>query len=221
MPLLLFSIIVTTVLLLSLVTMQLLPLPKRPKLSNFTLVPNSQVHLSKANNATEVYDLEGAYWEFEIELANVPERDALALDAALAKLRGQVGTFLLFDYRREQLDKDFTGLVNGANQDGNILNVDGLPANKTLLVAGERMQVGSGQSAELKILTADVITNSVGQATITFESPVRKIPADNALITFKQPAGLFRLADNRQGLASAQYKKGIVTSWKIKGREAF
>ncbi len=34
-----------------------LPLPKRP---NFKLVPNSQVHLNKANNATEVYDLEGA-----------------------------------------------------------------------------------------------------------------------------------------------------------------
>lgn len=201
--------------------MQLLPLPKRPKLSNFKLVPNSQIHLNKANNATEVYDLEGAYWEFEIELANVPERDALALDAAIAKLRGQVGTFLLFDYRREQLDKDFTAYVRGANQDGNILNVDALPANQTILVAGERMQIGTGQNSELKVLTEDVVTNSLGHATLIFESPVRKIPADNTLITFKQPAGLFRLADNNQGLASAQYKKGIVTSWKIKGREAF
>lgn len=201
--------------------MQPLPLPKRPKLSNFTLVPNSQTHLNKANNATEIYDLEGAYWEFEIELANVPERDALALDGFIASLRGQVGTFTLVDYRREQLDKDFTGFVRGANQDGNILNIDGLPANQTLLVAGERMQVGVGQSTELKILTADLISNSIGQSTVNFESPVRRIPADNTLITFKQPAGLFRLADNKQGLASAQYKKGIVTSWKIKGREAF
>jgi len=160
-------------------------------------VPNSQTHLNKANNATEIYDLEGAYWEFEIELANVPERDALALDGFIASLRGQVGTFTLVDYRREQLDKDFTGFVRGANQDGNILNIDGLPANQTLLVAGERMQVGVGQSTELKILTADLISNSIGQATANFESPVRKIPADNTLITFKQPG------------------------WKIKGREAF
>ena len=201
--------------------MQPLPLPKRPKISNFTLVPNSQTHLNKTNNATEVYDLEGAYWEFEIELANVPERDALALDGFIASLRGQVGTFTLIDYRREQLDKDFTGYVRGANQDGNILNLHALPANQTLLVAGERMQVGVGQNTELKILTADLVSDSVGQATAIFESPVRKIPAENTLITFNQPAGLFRLADNKQGLTSAQYKNGIVTSWKIKGREAF
>jgi len=201
--------------------MQPLTLPKRPKLSNFTLVPNSQIHLNKANNATEVYDLEGAYWEFEIELANVPERDALALDGFIASLRGQVGTFTLIDYRREQLDKDFVGYVRGANQDGNILNIDGLPANQTLLVVGERMQVGIGQNTELKVLTQDLVTDSLGRATVIFESPLRKIPADNTLITFKQPVGLFRLADNKQGLASAQYKNGIVTSWKIKGREAF
>ncbi|WP_275668494.1 hypothetical protein [Pseudoalteromonas sp. Isolate3] len=36
-----------------------IPLPKHPKRSNFKLVPNSQVHLNKANNATEGYDLEG------------------------------------------------------------------------------------------------------------------------------------------------------------------
>ncbi|MDC3190407.1 hypothetical protein NQU96_11700 [Pseudoalteromonas elyakovii] len=198
-----------------------LPLPKRPKRSNFKLVPNSQVHLNKANNATEVYDLEGAYWEFEIELANVPEREALALDAFIASLRGQVGTFTLFDYRREQLDKGFTGYVRGENQDGNTLVIDGLPLNQTLLVAGERMQVGVGQNTELKILTGDLVSDSLGRATVVFESPLRKIPADNTLITFKQPRGLFRLADNNQGIYSAEYKKGIVTSWKIKGREAF
>lgn len=198
-----------------------LPLPKRPKRSNFKLVPNSQIHLNKANNATEVYDLEGAYWEFEIELANVPEREALALDAFIASLRGQVGTFTLFDYRREQLDKDFTGYVRGENQDGNTLVIDGLPLNQTLLVAGERMQVGVGQNTELKILTGDLVSDSLGRATVVFESPLRKIPADNTLITFKQPRGLFRLADNNQGIDSAEYKKGIVTSWKIKGREAF
>jgi len=199
----------------------LLPLPKRPKLCVFNLVPNSVAHVSKANNATEVYDNEGAYWEFELVIENVKEKDALALDAFIATLRGQVGTFTLFDYRREQLDKDFTAFVNGNNQDGNTLNITGLPANKTLLVAGERLTIGSGELAELKMLTQDLISDSAGQATITFESPVRKIPANNTSIYFKQPTGLFRLLDNKQGISSAKYNKGIVTSWRIKGREAF
>ncbi|MBQ4810594.1 hypothetical protein J8M20_04575 [Pseudoalteromonas luteoviolacea] len=47
--------------------------------------------MSKTNNASEVYDLKGAFWEFETELANVSEPDALTLDAFLAKCRGAVG----------------------------------------------------------------------------------------------------------------------------------
>lgn len=50
---------------------------------------------------------------------------------------------------------------------------------------------------------------------------MRVIPADNTPLYFNQPKGVFRLADNKQGIASAQYKNGIVTRWRIKGREAF
>lgn len=122
--------------------MLLFPLPKHPKSCVFRLVPNSQSYVSKANNASEIYDLEGAYWEFEIEIANVPDKEALKLDGFMASLRGQVGTFLMFDYRREQSDKQFTAFVKGANQDGNTLLIDGLPINQTLMLAGERFQLG-------------------------------------------------------------------------------
>jgi len=201
--------------------MLLFPLPKHPKSCVFRLVPNSQSYVSKANNASEIYDLEGAYWEFEIEIANVPDKEALKLDGFMASLRGQVGTFLMFDYRREQSDKQFTAFVKGANQDGNTLLIDGLPINQTLMLAGERFQLGDGNTAELKVLTQDLVSNSLGQANIVFESPMRVIPADNTPLYFKQPKGVFRLADNKQGIASAQYKNGIITSWRIKGREAF
>jgi len=201
--------------------MLLFPLPKHPKSCVFRLVPNSQSYVSKANNASEIYDLEGAYWEFEIEIANVPDKEALKLDGFMASLRGQVGTFLMFDYRREQSDKQFTAFVKGANQDGNTLLIDGLPINQTLMLAGERFQLGDGNTAELKVLTQDLVSNSLGQANIVFESPIRVIPADNTPLYFNQPKGVFRLADNKQGIASAQYKNGIITSWRIKGREAF
>ena len=134
----------------------------------------------------------------------------------MASLRGQVGVFTLFDYRREQLDKDFTGLVNGASQDGNTLIIDGLAPNQTLLVAGERFQVGAGELVELKMLTQDLVTNASGVATVMFESPLRKIPVDNTPLYF-----IFRLIDNKQGISEAKYKNGIITNWRIKGREAF
>lgn len=146
--------------------MEHLPLPKAPKKCLFRLVPNSSVHVSKHNNASEIFDLEGAYWEFEIEVTNVTEDDALALDAFLTKLRGQVGQFLLHDYRREQLDLNIPARVDGANQDGNILNIFQLPVNRVYAKAGMYVQIAIGESAELKKLTADVVVDSYGKAKI-------------------------------------------------------
>lgn len=201
--------------------MEHIPLPKAPKKCVFRLVPNSSVHVSKHNNSSEIFDLEGAYWEFEIELANVPESEALELDAFLTKLRGQVGKFLMHDYRREQLDLNIPARVDGANQDGNILNIFQLPVNRVYAKAGMYVQIATGESAELKKLTADVVVDSYGKATIEFESPLRRIPNHFDEVVFQQPAGVFRLKDNKQGLADAELKNGLVTSWKIKGREAF
>ncbi|MCO7187602.1 MULTISPECIES: hypothetical protein [unclassified Pseudoalteromonas] len=55
--------------------------------------------VSKANNASKVCDLEGANREFELELTNVREDDALALDAFLAEFRGQLGKFVMQDFK--------------------------------------------------------------------------------------------------------------------------
>ncbi|MCF2855911.1 hypothetical protein L1286_00380 [Pseudoalteromonas sp. SMS1] len=177
--------------------------------------------MSKTNHASEVYDLEGAYWEFEIELANVSESDALALDAFLAKCRGSVGKFLCYDYRFLQDELDSFARVVEPYQDGNVLNVSGLPVNGVYAKAGNRIQIGEGENAELKVLTADAVVDSYGACTLEFESPMRQIPASNTPVYFRRPAGVFRLLDNKQGLAEAQVKNGFVTSWKIKGREAF
>jgi len=200
---------------------ELIPFPKRPFSSVFRLVPNSKINTSKVNNASEILDLEGAYWEAEFEFRNIKEEDALGLEGFLAAQRGSVGKFLAYDFRREQLDKDFTANVNGANQDGNTLDISGLTPLQTLAKIGERFQLGDGANAELKMLTKHVTSDDSGNATIEFESPVRKIPATNTPLYFKQPKGLFRLANNKQGLSDAQSKNGLVTSWRIKLREAF
>ncbi|PCK30461.1 hypothetical protein [Pseudoalteromonas piscicida] len=201
--------------------MEHLPLPKPPKSCVFRLVPNSQLHINKANNASEVFDNEGAYWEFEIELTNVPESDALELDGFLASLRGSVGRFLMHDYRREQERLDTTAYVYGGYNDGAALPVTNLPAGQVYARAGEKIQIGTGSASELKILTENVLPSATGTTTLRFESPLRRIPAHNTPVCFVRPAGVFRLIDNKQGLADAQYKNGVVTSWRIRGREAF
>lgn len=200
---------------------QILPFPKRPYSCVFRLVPNSKINVSKANNASEVFDLEGAYWEAEIEIRNIRDENALELEGFLAAQRGSVGKFLVYDFRREQLDRDFIAYVDGDNQDGNLLNITGLTPNALIAKSGERFQLADNENTELKMLTQDVESDANGNASIEFQSPIRKIPSSNTPLYFKQPKGLFRLANNKQGLADAEFKNGIITSWRIKLREAF
>tara|TARA_Y100001956_G_C4073503_1_gene165019 strand:- start:96 stop:335 length:240 start_codon:yes stop_codon:yes gene_type:complete len=58
------------------------------------------------------------------------------------------------------------GRVDGAYQDGNILNIFQLPVNRVYAKAGMYVQIATGESAELKKLTADVVVNSYGKAKI-------------------------------------------------------
>jgi hypothetical protein len=92
--------------------------------------------------------------------------------------------------------------VNGANQIGNSINIDGASPNETaFLKAGDYVQIGTGLSSRLLKVLADVSTNSLGQATIDVWPRIRTAPADNSSLFVENTVGLFRLAS---GIASWQ-----------------
>lgn len=81
-----------------------------------------------------------------------------------------------------------TPLVNGAGQTGNTLAIDGLPNSITgVYLKGDML----GCSDMLFMVTVDANSNGSGQTTVTFEPPMWKVPADNAVITVVQPRGRF------------------------------
>lgn len=96
--------------------------------------------------------------------------------------------------------EDAAALVNGADQTGATLAIDGLQASKAdVFKAGDYFQIGTGSSSRLHMVTADADSNGSGEATLDIWPPLRASPADNAALTITSPKGVFRLTGDVNG----------------------
>jgi hypothetical protein len=117
----------------------------------------------------------------------------------LMKLNGQYGTFLLGDplgqtARGSASTQAGTPLVNGPNQTGSTLSIDGLPLSVTgYLLAGDYIQIGSGATAKLYKIMTQVNSDASGTAIIDIWPDIRTSPADNDSISVANTFGVFRL----------------------------
>ena len=119
--------------------------------------------------------------------------------AFLLSLKGHVGTFFLNDPNCTSSQGAATGLadfilVNGANQTGSTLNVDGLTTEITdYFKAGDYIQIGLNSEYGLYKVLQDVDSNSLGEAILSVWPDVRTAPPDNTSIITSSPKGIFRL----------------------------
>lgn len=87
--------------------------------------------------------------------------------------------------------------VAGASQTGASLDVDGAsPDEAGYLLEGDYIQLGTGASARLYMVTDDVDTDGSGAATINVWPAITVAPADNAGVIVANTVGAFRLASN-------------------------
>lgn len=143
----------------------------------------------------------GERWVVTMTFPPMEPLDAGAFRAFLAMLKGRYGTFLVGDYTRTEpkgnINLSATLLVNGGSQTGNTLNVDGAGNNVTKVFrAGDWIQLSSGGSSRLHMVTEDVNSNGSGQAALTIVPALRSSPSDNAAVTFTNCKGVFRLLRN-------------------------
>lgn len=141
----------------------------------------------------------GQRWEAEISLPPMKRADAEAWVGWLLALRGRSGTFLLGDPLATSPigNGGGTPLVQGADQTGSTLVIDGCTASQsTYLAAGDYIQLGSGASSQLYKVTQTASSDIAGNATLEIWPELRSSPADNATITVDAPKGLFRLSTN-------------------------
>jgi hypothetical protein len=144
----------------------------------------------------------GQRWEAEVSIAPMKRADAEEWVAFLVSLKGGLGTFLLGDpnaaaARGSASSAPGTPLVNGADQTGDSLTIDGAPNSASnYLRAGDYIQLGGGSSATLHKVLKDVTTNASGQASLDLWPAVRTAPANDATVVVGNCKGVFRLAAN-------------------------
>ena len=158
----------------------------------FGLENNNQVFESPLSNSIQVSELTGARWYATFNLPPMKKDNALEYIGFLQRLQGRVHSFFGYDANHRSPSGTIAGstlLVNGANQTGTSLVLDG-GANSTLVLkAGDFFSVNN----ELKMVTANATTDGSGDVTVNFVPSLRSSPSDDASITTTNPVCTMKL----------------------------
>jgi hypothetical protein len=158
----------------------------------FGLQNNNQVFESPLSNSIQVSELTGARWYATFNLPPMKKDNALEYIGFLQRLQGRVHSFFGYDANHRSPSGTIAGstlLVNGADQTGTSLILDG-GANSTLVLkAGDFFSVNN----ELKMVTANATTDGSGDVTVNFVPSLRSSPSDDASITTVNPVCTMKL----------------------------
>lgn len=149
--------------------------------------------LSPFSGAGQAHDFGGRVWRAKIDLPLMRRAVADEWLAFFSKLRGPAGWFLMGDFDRRVPRGTIAGTpaVMGASQSGNGLAIDGCTAFTTWL-RGDMFQLESRLYRIVENFTAD----SGGAGILQFEPSLRSAPANDALLTYQSPKGLWRLTQS-------------------------
>lgn len=156
------------------------------------LDPNTQVFESPLDKSVQTLELPGSRWRFSGVFNVLQEPDAALLEGFLAQLRGRANRFTMYNQSRPvpRGTVNLSGvLVNGNQAAGTTLNIKTAGAAKTLLI-GDYI----GVNGEVKIVVANATADGSGNASVTFEPPLRAAVTDGMAVTTNQPTATFMLA---------------------------
>ena len=185
-----------------------------PTTNTFELVANTRTFQSPLTNAVQTSSRKGSLWRASLQFSNLKGDDRQEMQAFLVKLNGQQHRFTLHDHsytRRGAGGGDLR--VNGGSQSGTSLVCDGATAGvNNYLRAGDYISFNN----ELHMVVADANSDGSGNVTLSIAPPIRKTPADDALVGYAEPvSGVFMLA----GPASWDTQPGIISSFTIEAVE--
>ena len=185
-----------------------------PSASSFELVTNTRAYRSPLTNAVQTVGRKGSLWRATLQFNNLSGADRATMQAFVTKLNGQEHRFTLHDHSYTQRGTGGGTLrVNGASQSGTSLVCDGATASVTnYLREGDFVTFGN----ELHMVVADTDSDASGNVTLSLAPPIRKSPADDALVGYSTPVkGVFMLASP----ASWSNQPGIFSSFSIEAVE--
>lgn len=138
-------------------------------------------------------------WTAEFDIMPLIESQAGLWKATLLKLRGQTNRMELWDVRRPAPLGTMRGgmvladAVAQGDETATITAGSG-QAGKTLL-AGDMLQLGTGETQQVIMLTDNATADVNGEIVITFQAPVRNAFAAGEAVIWDRPKALFRRTD--------------------------
>lgn len=209
------------------------PSTPKPQTMSWRLIQPSQNNVSGWTGRRQVISSGRGWWECDITMPPiVGESNMRAWLAFMALAQGSANDFQIRVLPSEQtsgwpspspeLYIDFLGgayyvgdepSVQGAGQTGRSLQTSGWPPSTTVLYAGQYITINN----QLLQLTANIATNSAGEATVQFAPPIRVSPGDGDLIEFRNPYALMYSVEN----FSYSVEPGMVYSISFTLRESF
>ena len=168
---------------------------KKPAAVEFGLRSNSLAFVSPLVGTTQSVSLPGARWAMRLTYPTRLRAQSALLEAVRLQLRGTANRLVCGHLGRPALRGRGGGtpVVNGANQTGASIAISGLPNSLTgWALPGDLLGIGG----ELKMVCASVDSNGSGQATVTFEPPLRASPANGSAIVTAAPTARWMLAGN-------------------------
>lgn len=190
------------------------PATPKPQSMSWRLVMPSQTNISEWTGRRQTVASNRGWWECQFTLPPLVGGTRVnPWRSFVVQARGQVNDFQVPVDPTAQSAVVATPLINGAGQTGRSLASDGWPVSSTVLQAGQFITINN----QLLQLTANVVSNASGQATLTFEPPIRVSPADNAAIEFKNPYCLMYMLEE----PTISVEAGYVYSLSLNLRESY
>lgn len=190
------------------------PSSPKPSAMAWRLVQPAQQNISQWTGARQVLASGRGWWECSLTLPPIVGETAVNnWRAFIGAAQGAVNDFQVPVNEIAQSSATATPLVNGASQTGRSLITDGWPPSTTVLYGGQFVTINN----QLLQLTNNIVSDSSGNATITFAPAIRVSPADNAAIEFKNPYALMYFAED----PGYSVEPGLVYSLSFNLRESF
>lgn len=196
-----------------------MPTPNGFTSSQFGFVGQDGVFQNDYTGIPLTVEFGGAFWQASYTIYKMKAGDANCRQwqSFFAALGGRSGRFYAYDPDRTKWVINGasvgTPLVNGANQRGKELVVNGLTAGITIY-AGNYFQVND----EYKMITEDIIVDGSGNATLVFFPALRVSPPDNDAIITTNPKCIMMLDNANFQWQSNEHK---VVDMTFSCREAF
>lgn len=174
--------------------------PTAKYVNSLNIKPMDAIAMSRSNFSfsERTYDWGGEMWMLEGGLPPLTRAEAAEFKVFVLQCKGPKNPFLFpVPERTPRGVGTGTPLVNGADQVGSSLVTDGwTPSTTGILLKADWIQLGSGDTTRLHMVTGDVDSDGSGNATIPIWPALRESPLDNAAITVNDCMGLFRLSAN-------------------------